>query len=267
MPLYQPIVATSQTLITGGGTLALGGFTLTVPATGTTALLATANAFTAAQGITVDDAATSGPSTLLTIDHTTSGVAGSGFGTQVLFRLESSTGALRNAAAIVADWQTAADSTRSGRISFGVDAAGVMGYPFIVTKTGVTFNATGAANGDVLFEVSDSGTAALRVTKNSANGLVAVFQPASGTATALNVRAGSSATGNLQGWLNSSGTIQSRIDKSGYIMTRRVSAPADGDLATSELAIWLDDTAGAANLMIKAKNASGTVVTGSVALT
>ena len=37
--------------ITGGGTIGLGGFTLTVPATGTAALLGTANAFTAAQSI------------------------------------------------------------------------------------------------------------------------------------------------------------------------------------------------------------------------
>ena len=42
----------SSTTITGGGTVALGGFTLTVPATGTAALLATANAFTAAQTVT-----------------------------------------------------------------------------------------------------------------------------------------------------------------------------------------------------------------------
>jgi len=35
--------------ITGGGTIALGGYTLTVPATGTAALLATANTFTAVQ--------------------------------------------------------------------------------------------------------------------------------------------------------------------------------------------------------------------------
>lgn len=38
--------------ITGGGTIALGGFTLTVPATGTAALLGTANVFTALQTIT-----------------------------------------------------------------------------------------------------------------------------------------------------------------------------------------------------------------------
>jgi hypothetical protein len=37
--------------ITGGGTLATGGFTLTLPATGTAALLGTANVFTAAQTI------------------------------------------------------------------------------------------------------------------------------------------------------------------------------------------------------------------------
>jgi hypothetical protein len=42
----------AATSITGGGTVALGGFTLTVPATGTAALLATANVFTAAQTIT-----------------------------------------------------------------------------------------------------------------------------------------------------------------------------------------------------------------------
>lgn len=39
----------SNTTITGGGTIALGGFTLTVPATGTAALLATANVFTTQQ--------------------------------------------------------------------------------------------------------------------------------------------------------------------------------------------------------------------------
>lgn len=40
--------------ITGGGTIATGGFTLTVPATGTAALLGTANIFTAAQKVSYD---------------------------------------------------------------------------------------------------------------------------------------------------------------------------------------------------------------------
>lgn len=42
--------------LTGGGTLALGGFTLTVPATGTSALLGTANVFTALNTITTASA-------------------------------------------------------------------------------------------------------------------------------------------------------------------------------------------------------------------
>ena len=41
------ITNASNTTITGGGTLALGGFTLTVPATGTAGLLAVANTWTA----------------------------------------------------------------------------------------------------------------------------------------------------------------------------------------------------------------------------
>lgn len=41
----------SSIFITGGGTIALGGFTLTVPANGTAALLGVANTFTAAQTV------------------------------------------------------------------------------------------------------------------------------------------------------------------------------------------------------------------------
>lgn len=57
--------------ITGGGTLATGGYTLTVPATGTAALLATANVFTTTQRIT---SATAG-GTLLELYNTTSNAA------------------------------------------------------------------------------------------------------------------------------------------------------------------------------------------------
>lgn len=51
------------------------------------------------------------------------------------------------------------------------------------------------------------------------------------------------------------------------IGTVYTSAPADASLAAGELGIWFDSTAGAAKMMLKAKNASGTVVTGSVSLT
>lgn len=49
------------TQFTGGGTVATGGFTLTVPATGTAALLGTANVFTAAQTISVAGANSAPP--------------------------------------------------------------------------------------------------------------------------------------------------------------------------------------------------------------
>ena len=48
---YFAQTAGSVALLTGGGTIALGGYTLTVPATGTVALLATANTFTTQQVI------------------------------------------------------------------------------------------------------------------------------------------------------------------------------------------------------------------------
>lgn len=50
----------------------------------------------------------------------------------------------------------------------------------------------------------------------------------------------------------------------GQVFIAANAAPADGDLAAGQMAIWFDDTNGAAKLMIKAKQADGTVKTGSV---
>lgn len=60
-------------VITGGGTLALGGYTLTVPATGTAALLGTANTFT--QNITISKAGSGTIGPVLTLNNTSSAVA------------------------------------------------------------------------------------------------------------------------------------------------------------------------------------------------
>jgi hypothetical protein len=83
----------------------------------------------------------------------------------------------------------------------------------------------------------------------------------------LTLQAAASQAGDLQRWSDSGPAILSRVNKAGYFMTRKVAAPADGDLASSEMALWLDATNGAAKLMVKAKQADGTVRTGSVALT
>lgn len=44
------------------------------------------------------------------------------------------------------------------------------------------------------------------------------------------------------------------------------SAPSDASLVAGKLAIWFDQTNGAAKLMVKAKQADGTVRTGSLSL-
>lgn len=52
-----------------------------------------------------------------------------------------------------------------------------------------------------------------------------------------------------------------------FIVTGTTAVPADGDLAASQFALWLDATNGAASLRVKAKTADGTVVTATIPLT
>jgi hypothetical protein len=58
-----------------------------------------------------------------------------------------------------------------------------------------------------------------------------------------------------------------RFDASKVIVQQATAAPADSDLIAGAFAFWFDQTNGAAKLMIKAKQADGTVRTGSVSLT
>jgi len=51
-----------------------------------------------------------------------------------------------------------------------------------------------------------------------------------------------------------------------HILLKTAAAPADAALAASQFTLWLDATNGAAKLMVKAKQADGTVKTASVAL-
>lgn len=81
------------------------------------------------------------------------------------------------------------------------------------------------------------------------------------------VSAHTSQTNPLTKWMDSTNATLSQIDKNGYFMTRKTSAPADGDIATSEVAIWFDPTPGSAAVNFKGKNSSGTVVTATVPLT
>lgn len=99
----------------------------------------------------------------------------------------------------------------------------------------------------------------------SAGGASVLLAGAAGV-TPLTLQAAATPTADILKFQDSTPTVIGRIDKNGTIITKRNAAPADADLATNELALWFDPTAGAAKLMVKAKNASGTVVTGSLAL-
>jgi hypothetical protein len=64
---------------------------------------------------TVNDAATNTASTVLTLGHNSTGTPAASFGSVLLFTLESSTTADRNAAAIITRWSTATDASRAGQ--------------------------------------------------------------------------------------------------------------------------------------------------------
>jgi hypothetical protein len=86
-------------------------------------------------------------------------------------------------------------------------------------------------------------------------------QGAANSATGLRVKQRSTGTtGDMQRWVASDGTtVYSRVNKDGYIGTMKTTAPADGDINTSEVFLWLDDTAAAPKLMAKGKDSAGTV--------
>lgn len=82
----------------------------------------------------------------------------------------------------------------------------------------------------------------------------------------LSLKGVASQSGDQLTLLDSADATQSRFNKDGVFMTRKTAAPADGDLVAGEMALWFDSSNGAAKLMVKAKEAGGTVRTGEVAL-
>jgi hypothetical protein len=145
----------AATTITTGGTLALGGFTLTVPATGTTALLGTANAFTALNTITRTDSGTNTVLNVLTLAHDSSGSIAANFGTGLTFQGQSTTTADRDMASINAIWTTATDASRAAGLIINVASntalaeairfgtvSGIRGISAIGGNTSANFTAT-----------------------------------------------------------------------------------------------------------------------------
>lgn len=100
--------------------VAAPGPTLTIPQTGTAALLEAANAFTTAQSITFTDAGTTNQPNVATFIHGTSGTPGVGFGLSFALQAHSSTNTIRNLAAFLPFWVTATDASRKARFSLYV---------------------------------------------------------------------------------------------------------------------------------------------------
>lgn len=71
----------------------------------------------------------------------------------------------------------------------------------------------------------------------------------------------------IASFISAAGTNRVQISRNAYFKFKAVAAPPDDELFAHELAFWFDSTNGAAKLMIKAKQADGTVRTGEVALT
>ena len=79
-----------------------------------------------------------------------------------------------------------------------------------------------------------------------------------------NINAG--ATGNIQEWL-AAGALKARVAASGHLGVRVNAAPADNTIVAGEAMLWLDSTNGATKLMIRAKQADGTIRSGNILLT
>lgn len=127
-------------------------------------------------------------------------------------------------------------------------------------------NTPGDFGGYLGFYTRPSGgnmTEKLRVT-SAGSVQITGFSP---SAVGVVIKSAASQTASLQEWQDSTGAVHATISENGYTTTQKNVAPADAELVAGEAAYWFDSTNGSAKFMIKAKQANGTVVTGSIPLT
>jgi len=210
----------SATSITGGGTLALGGFTLTVPATGTAALLATANIFTSAQTVNANSTTAllveqNGVKDNVLIVDTTNGRVG----------INTAPGAYE--LDIHGNMRTCFGrmyTISSSNVPFFTTGAGIVTMRF--TTQGQTSNSFGLA---IYYANVGIGT----VTPNAKLEVVGHAD-----AVQMIVQAYSSQTKDLQQWQNSAGTILAEINAGGnlFISVKSGATQAAAGAASGE--IW-----------------------------
>ncbi len=80
----------------------------------------------------------------------------------------------------------------------------------------------------------------------------------------ISLKAGTSQTGDLVSFLAKSGANGSSVNKDGYIGTELHAAPADADIATGEVFMWFDQTAGTPVVKFRGRDSAGTLFTKSL---
>jgi hypothetical protein len=154
-------------------------------------------------------------------------------------------------------------STHIGVVDSATDVAGTAAHGFdgrvgATLADGIAGNVTALANGDIA-AFSNLNTTVMSV---GAVGPVTV-KPAA-TSSGLIVQGAASQSGNLTEWKDSSGAVLSTVSENGYFTTRKTAAPADAELATSELSFYLDNTAGFPRPTFKGKDSAGAAFTAPV---
>ena len=103
--------------------------------------------------VQLDDAATNSVSQLLTLSHNTSGTAAAGYGSRVLWELESSTTADQSAAALDVAWTNATHATRTAKAALsGVRSGMLYELAAFSGAEGVVLNDTGESWADFRVE-------------------------------------------------------------------------------------------------------------------
>jgi hypothetical protein len=110
----RTLTIAENTTINGGGTINMGGFTTTIPAAGTVAILETANTFALTGALTTGIV---GP---VVLQHLSSATPAAGFGLQTTMAAHSDTNTVRTQGQIRTEWVDATDATRKAKMELSV---------------------------------------------------------------------------------------------------------------------------------------------------
>lgn len=118
-----------------------------------------------------------------------------------------------------------------------------------------------------LYSVNGNAAVAMAVNADD-NGAAGTFAVGGSwlAAKALVARGREGQQGNILEAQDVNKTVLSGFDKKGAIFTRVTAAPADADVPTGQMVIWLDDDPAATALRVKARDRSGAIKTGSIPL-